>query len=69
MAILPYKLLHALYLTDLGMLSSASQYCASINQSIQGMGAKVPPGLLVCRAVALELSDRLQQHAMVRFLF
>ena len=31
----------------------------------QALGGKVPPGLLVCRAVAADLRDRLQQYATV----
>lgn len=33
--------------------------------NLQGMGQKIPPGLLVCRSSVLELSDRLQQYAAV----
>lgn len=32
---------------------------------MQALGGKVPPGLLVCRAVAADLRDRLQQYATV----
>ena len=31
----------------------------------QALGGKVPPGLLVCRAAAADLQDRLQQYAAV----
>lgn len=35
---------------------------------MQAMGNKIPPGLLVCKSLASQLSDRLQQHATVRLL-
>lgn len=111
LAVLPYKVLHAATLAELGLLPQASAYCQSIQatlqvggggvqsvlssstvlgqplhagswrprplltpklstraphlRSLQALGSKVPPGLLVCRAVAADLQDRLQQYAAV----
>ncbi|KAI3429223.1 hypothetical protein D9Q98_005322, partial [Chlorella vulgaris] len=59
-----YKLLHALALCDLGQVAAASAYCHSLNATLQALGGKVPPGLLVCRAVMADLQERLQQYAL-----
>ena len=66
LSVLPYKLLHAHALAEMGMLSQSAQYCASILTTLHGLGNKVPPGLMVCRASALDLNDRLQQLAAAR---
>lgn len=62
--VLPYKLLHAYALAEMGMLSQSAQYCSSILTTLQGN--KVPPGLAVCRASAADLNERLQQLAAAR---
>ena len=64
--VLPYKLLHAYALAEIGVLSQSSQYCSSILTTLQGLGNKVPPGLAVCRASAADLNERLQQLAAAR---
>ena len=64
--ILPYKLLHAYALADMGLLSPASQYCSSILQTLGTNNSKIPPGLAVCRVAAADLNDRLQQFAAAR---
>jgi hypothetical protein len=64
--VLPYKLLHAYALAEMGKLSQSAQYCSSILTTIQGLGNKVPPGLAVCRASAADLNERLQQLAAAR---
>ena len=107
----PYKLLHAYALAELGLIQPAAASCQSrartlqvgraalckvecqltqlmaghvptaishclpplpadhngmlLRRSAQALGGKVPPGLLVCRAVAADLRDRLQQYATV----
>lgn len=64
--VLPYKLLHAYALAEMGMLSQSAQYCSSILTTFQGLGNKVPPGLVVCRTSAADLNERLQQLAAAR---
>ncbi|KAI7843308.1 hypothetical protein COHA_003139 [Chlorella ohadii] len=61
--VVPYKLLHAYTLAELGLVQQAAAYCQSMERTLQALGNKVPPGLLVCRAVAADLRDRLQQYA------
>ncbi|PRW60649.1 alpha-amylase [Chlorella sorokiniana] len=61
--VVPYKLLHAYALAELGLVQQAAAYCQSMERTLQALGNKVPPGLLVCRAVAADLRDRLQQYA------
>jgi hypothetical protein len=63
LCVLPYKLLHAAALVDAGLLNQAAQYCAAIATSLQAQGAKLAPGLLVCRAATADLQERLMQHA------
>jgi hypothetical protein len=60
--VVPYKLLHAVALAELGLLPQAAAYFASITATLQSLG-KLPPGLLVCRAAAADLKEQLQQYA------
>lgn len=62
--LLPYKLLHAQLLAEAGLISEATRYATSVAGALAAAG-KLPPGLLVCRAVAGELISRLETHAAV----
>ena len=41
-ALAPYKLMHALWLTDLGMLGKASDYLAALEHTVRSCGASLP---------------------------
>lgn len=64
--VLPYKLLHAHALAEMGMLGQSAQYCTSILTTLQGLGNKLPQGLAVCRLCTVDLHERLQQLAAAR---
>lgn len=64
MTCLPYKLIYAMRLSEYGLVEPALQYCKLVLDALSSM-QRPPPALLVCRAVALDFQDCLQQHAQV----
>ena len=64
LAILPYKLVHAIRLAEFGYVSEALQYVAAVHATFSGL-SKMPISLLVAKALAVELDERLRAHAMV----
>lgn len=63
---LPYKVLYAAQLAEAGLVAPAVHYAGLVQAALAALGAKVPPGLLVCRAMVAELEERLRTHAAVR---
>lgn len=107
LCVLPYKLVHAAALADLGLIPQAVAYCQALGSTLQvggcvagrvpvwrfgrsskptsplhllthshrtagpppptlqSLGGKLPPALLICRATASDLNERLTQYAAV----
>ena len=66
-ASLPFKLVHAAWLLEYGLVSKAAAYCSSLQTALAGFpGNKVPPSLMVTRTLMVDLADRIRQHAAVR---
>ncbi len=63
---LPYKVVYAARLAEAGLIAPAVHYVGLVQAALASFGAKVPPGLLVCRAMVAELEERLRTHASVR---
>ncbi|KAK9817295.1 hypothetical protein WJX72_012309 [[Myrmecia] bisecta] len=61
-SLLPYKVLYAARLAEYGLISEAVQYCTVVQSVLAAIG-KLPAGLLVCRALVNDLSERLNVHA------
>jgi hypothetical protein len=64
--LLPYKLVYAARLAEYGLVAPALHYVGVVQTTLGSLGAKLPPGLLVCRSMAAELEHRLRTHATVR---
>jgi hypothetical protein len=64
--LLPHKLLYAAALAEAGQVPRALAYIGAAQAGLAAFGAKLPPGLLLARAVAAELEERLRMHAAVR---
>ena len=64
--LLPYKVVYAARLAEAGLIAPAVHYVGLVQAALTSLGAKVPPGLLVCRAMVAELEERLRTHALVR---
>ncbi|KAK9825303.1 hypothetical protein WJX74_007514 [Apatococcus lobatus] len=63
-AALPFKLVHAAWLLEYGLISQASAYCASLQSALASFqGNRVPPSLAVTRTLAADLSERIREHA------
>lgn len=62
---LPYRLLYAFHLAEHGHINAASAYAARAVAALAAL-QRPPPGLLVARALAADLAQRLQVHAAVR---
>lgn len=62
---LPYKVVYAARLAEAGLIAPAVHYVGLVQAALASFGAKVPPGLLVCRAMVAELEERLRTHASV----
>eukprot|EP00884_Botryococcus_braunii_P015742 jgi/Botrbrau1/2851/Bobra.0036s0001.1 len=58
-----YKLVYAVQLAEQGFVERALQYCKLLLDSINAVG-RPPASLLICRAAALDIQDRLKQHAL-----
>lgn len=64
---LPYKVVYAARLAEAGLIAPALHYVGLVQAALASFGAKIPPGLLVCRAMVAELEERLRTHATVRY--
>ncbi|CAL8467566.1 g7104 [Coccomyxa elongata] len=60
---LPYKVVYAARLAEAGLIAPALHYVGLVQAALSSFGAKIPPGLLVCRAMVTELEERLRTHA------
>lgn len=47
----------------MGLLSQAAAYLSGLATTLQAQGARLPPGLLVCRAAMADLEARLHGYA------
>lgn len=67
-ALLPYRFRLASILAEYGHIDAASQHCVAVAASLNTFGGRLPPSLLLLRALANELQLRLQAHAQVQTL-
>ena len=63
--LLSAKVLYAAKLGEYGLVPRALAYLGLVQAHLATFGAKLPPGLIVCRTVAAELEERLRTHATV----
>lgn len=64
--LLPFKFVYAARLAEAGLIAPAVHYLGLVQAALASFGAKMPPGLLVFRAMVAELEERLRTHASVR---